>query len=100
MVFSAWTPLVRLTNSYADKALARWLTELEKSIVVKSRRVTNQNDNVALLCHGGVFFLALVSMALNGLSGMVLWGHGLHIGWAITSGRLAGRHVARRDGKQ
>ena len=26
----------------------------------------------------------------NGLSGMVLWGHGLHIAWAMTSGRLAG----------
>ena len=29
-----------------------------------------------------------------GLGGMVLWGHGLHIGWAQTSGRLAGKQAA------
>ena len=29
-----------------------------------------------------------------GLGGMILWGHGLHIGWALTSGRLAGRSAA------
>jgi succinate dehydrogenase/fumarate reductase flavoprotein subunit len=29
-----------------------------------------------------------------GLGGMVLWGHGLHIAWALTSGRLAGRNAA------
>ena len=36
----------------------------------------------------------LYAVGQNGLSGMVLWGHGLHIAWAITSGRLAGRAVA------
>jgi len=29
-----------------------------------------------------------------GLGGMILWGHGLHIAWALTSGRLAGRNAA------
>ncbi len=29
-----------------------------------------------------------------GLGGMILWGHGLHIAWALTSGRLAGQHAA------
>jgi fumarate reductase flavoprotein subunit len=36
----------------------------------------------------------LYAVGQNGLSGMVLWGHGLHIAWAITSGRLAGRALA------
>jgi hypothetical protein len=26
---------------------------------------------------------------------MVLWGHGLHIAWALTSGRLVGRALGR-----
>lgn len=30
----------------------------------------------------------------NGLGGLVLKGHGLHIGWAITSGRVAGQAAA------
>ncbi|MDA0709354.1 MAG: FAD-dependent oxidoreductase [bacterium] len=32
----------------------------------------------------------------NAMGGMVLFGHGLHIAWALTSGRLAGRNAARR----
>jgi len=31
-----------------------------------------------------------------GQGGMLLMGHGHHIGWAMTSGRLAGESVARR----
>lgn len=31
-----------------------------------------------------------------GMGGMLLEGHGHHIGWAFTSGRLAGRHAAYR----
>jgi len=37
----------------------------------------------------------LYAVGQNGLSGMVLWGHGLHIAWAMTSGRLAGTALMR-----
>ncbi len=37
----------------------------------------------------------LYAVGQVGLGGQVLWSHGLHIGWAITSGRLAGRIAAR-----
>lgn len=36
----------------------------------------------------------LYAVGQNGLGGQILWGHGLHIAWAMTSGRLAGCHVA------
>jgi succinate dehydrogenase/fumarate reductase flavoprotein subunit len=35
----------------------------------------------------------LFAVGQNGLGGMVLWGHGLHIAWALTSGRLCGKSV-------
>lgn len=38
----------------------------------------------------------LYAVGQNGLGGQVLWGHGLHIAWAITSGRLLGRVLASR----
>ena len=38
----------------------------------------------------------LYAAGCNGMGGLVLYGHGLHIAWAITSGRLAGRHAAGR----
>jgi hypothetical protein len=38
----------------------------------------------------------LYAVGQNGLGGMVLWGHGLHIAWAITSGRLLGTRLGQR----
>jgi fumarate reductase flavoprotein subunit len=37
----------------------------------------------------------LYAVGQNGLGGQVLWGHGLHIAWAITSGRLVGRQLGQ-----
>jgi fumarate reductase flavoprotein subunit len=39
----------------------------------------------------------LFAVGQNGLGGMILWGHGLHIAWALTSGRMAGQIVARGE---
>ena len=36
----------------------------------------------------------LFAAVRNGLGGQILWGHGLHIGWALTSGRLVGKTLA------
>jgi fumarate reductase flavoprotein subunit len=36
----------------------------------------------------------LYAIGQNGLGGQILWGHGLHIAWAITSGRLVGKVLA------
>jgi len=36
----------------------------------------------------------LYAVGQNGLGGQILWGHGLHIAWAITSGRLCGELLA------
>jgi succinate dehydrogenase/fumarate reductase flavoprotein subunit len=38
----------------------------------------------------------LFAAGFIGMGGMLLEGHGHHIGWAFTSGRLAGRHAAYR----
>ena len=32
-------------------------------------------------------------LCVSDTGGMILFGHGLHIGWAMTSGRLAGQAV-------
>ena len=39
----------------------------------------------------------LYAVGQNGLGGQILWGHGLHIGWAMTSGRLVGKELAREE---
>jgi predicted oxidoreductase len=36
----------------------------------------------------------LYAIGQNGLGGQILWGHGLHICWAITSGRMVGQMLS------
>ncbi len=38
----------------------------------------------------------LYAIGQNGLGGQILWGHGLHIAWAITSGRLVAEGLAKQ----
>ena len=51
------------------------------------------NRRLQVLDEEGGTIAGLYAVGQNGLGGMVLWGHGLHIAWAMTSGRLAGRFV-------
>ena len=41
----------------------------------------------------------LYAAGSNGMGGLILWSHGLHVAWALTSGRHAGRHAAQEDTK-
>ncbi|MFC1526553.1 FAD-dependent oxidoreductase [Candidatus Latescibacterota bacterium] len=38
----------------------------------------------------------LFAVGQNGLGGQILWGHGLHIAWAMTSGRMVGELLTDR----
>lgn len=55
------------------------------------------NEKMQALDKDGNPIPGLYAVGCNGLSGMVLWGHGLHIGWAITSGRLVGKWLAEQS---
>ena len=47
-----------------------------------------------VLDESGVVISGLYAIGQNGLGGQILWGHGLHIAWAMTSGRLVGKVLA------
>ena len=51
------------------------------------------DQRMQVLDQQGVPIPGLYAAGQNGLSGMVLFGHGLHIAWAMTSGRLAGKAI-------
>lgn len=53
------------------------------------------NQRCEVLDQRGMAIPGLFAVGQNGLGGMILWGHGLHIAWAMTSGRLAGQAVMR-----
>ncbi len=49
------------------------------------------DESLSVLNDQGHPIPGLYAVGQNGLGGQVLWGHGLHIGWALTSGRLVGK---------
>jgi fumarate reductase flavoprotein subunit len=54
------------------------------------------NAQLQVLDQRGQLIPGLYAVGQNGLGGQVLWGHGLHIAWALTSGRLVGEVLARQ----
>jgi succinate dehydrogenase/fumarate reductase flavoprotein subunit len=55
------------------------------------------NTHCQVLREDGSPIKGLYAVGQNGLGGQILWGHGLHIAWAITSGRLVGKHFNTRQ---
>jgi fumarate reductase flavoprotein subunit len=53
------------------------------------------DQSFQVLDHEGQPIAGLHAVGQTGLGGMILWGHGLHIAWALTSGRLVGEVLMR-----
>ena len=54
------------------------------------------NENLQVLGKNDVPITGLYAAGSNGQGGLLLEGHGHHLGWGFTSGRIAGRHAATR----
>lgn len=65
-----------------------------KSYIVLTDGGLAINDRLQLLGTGDVPIPGLWAAGSAGQGGLMLKGHGHHIGWAFTSGRLAGRYAA------
>ena len=52
------------------------------------------DDRLRVLGEDDVPLEGLYAAGLTGMGGVLLEGHGHHLGWAFTSGRIAGRHAA------
>ncbi len=57
------------------------------------------NQQMQVLNETGEVIPHLYAVGQTGLGGQILWGHGLHIAWAITSGRLVGELLGRNRAK-
>jgi fumarate reductase flavoprotein subunit len=66
-----------------------WFTTTEGGAAV--------NRSLQVLDGSGTPIPGLYAVGQNGLGGMILWGHGLHIAWALTSGRLCGEVLGNRS---
>ncbi len=55
------------------------------------------NQRLQVLDEHGKPIPGLYAVGLVGTGGQVLWGHGLNIAWALTSGRLIGQFIANGE---
>ena len=65
-----------------------------KSWIVFTDGGARINSNFEVLYKNGQPILGLYAVGSAGQGGVLLEGHGHHLGWAFTSGRLAGRRAA------
>ncbi len=68
-----------------------------KSWIVTTEGGVRINQDMQALKPGGSPIPGLYATGSTGNSGMIIWGHGLHIAWAFTSGRLAGKHISKNE---
>ena len=63
-----------------------WFTTTEGGAAIDS--------GCRVLSQEGAPIAGLYAVGQNGLGGMILWSHGMHIAWALTSGRMVGPTLA------
>ena len=68
-----------------------------KSWIVTTEGGLRVNTDLQVLDDAARVIPGLYAGGCNGLGGMVIWGHGLHIAWAFTSGRLAAQHAVQQE---
>ena len=66
-----------------------------KSWIVTTEGGVSVNERMQALDAKGKVVPRLYAAGSNGMGGLILWSHGLHIAWALTSGRKAGRNAAK-----
>lgn len=65
-----------------------------KSWIVVTEGGLQVTNRLEVLHKAGGVIPGLFAAGANGQGGLILEGHGHHLGWAFTSGRLAGRYAA------
>ncbi|NQU69765.1 MAG: FAD-binding protein, partial [Rhodospirillales bacterium] len=71
-----------------------------KSYVVLTDGGLAVNEQLKVLGDGDRPIDGLYACGSVGQGGLMLKGHGHHIGWAFTSGRIAGRHAAQESARE
>ncbi len=65
------------------------------SYVVLTDGGVKVTPQLQVVVHGSTPVRGLYAAGSTGQGGLLLEGHGHHLGWAFTSGRIAGRHAAQ-----
>lgn len=77
---------------YALGPMQAYITLADGGLAVDTRLRVTTGD--------GEIIPGLYAAGSTGQGGLQLLNHGLHIGWAMVSGRIAGRHAAQADGRR
>ena len=94
------TRLIETANSAFTDLQGPWvLLGPVKSYFTTTEGSPAINDRLQVLDVQGKVIEGLYAIGQCGLNGMILWSHGCHIAWAMTSGRLVGESIVRKARK-
>ena len=89
------TRLVETANSSFSNLNGPWvLLGPVKSYFTTTEGSPAINEHMQVLNTKDRVIEGLYAVGQCGLNGMILWSHGCHIAWAMTSGRLVGESIA------
>ena len=83
--------LISRVSTGTSGVIALSVTDGDKLTVTDSSGGTG---NLQVLGTGDIPIPGLYAAGSTGQGGLLLEGHGHHLGWGFTSGRIAGRHAA------
>ena len=68
-----------------------------KAYIIFTNGGLKVTHNLEVVHESGTIISGLYAAGANGQSGMLLEGHGHHLGWAFVSGRIAGKNTALQN---
>lgn len=93
-----WAPADRVGRALANRSGPFVLLGPARAVQILTDGGLQVDESLRVLTAGGAPVPGLYAAGAAGQSSMVLPGHGNHLGWALTSGRLAAEHIHRNEG--
>jgi fumarate reductase flavoprotein subunit len=86
-------PYGRASRGEGIRTAEYWAIGPVKGVVTITDGGLKVNDRLQVLNESGAPISGLFAAGSTGQGGLILRNHGMHIGWAMTSGRLVGRYA-------
>jgi len=85
----------RLAAALGSEVAGGWLAlGPVQAVLTTTEGALSVDEHCRVLAESGALVPGLYAVGCMGQGGMLLRGHGLHLAWAFTSGRIAGGHAA------
>lgn len=93
-----WAPAERVVDALAGRSGPFVLLGPARAVQILTDGGLDVDESLRVVTDQGVPVPGLYAAGAAGQSSLVLPGHGNHLGWALTSGRLVAEYIHRHEG--